>query len=159
MAWYKAGIEDVKDITELAQTNFANEVDQVFRVEPAMFEYNLSLAIVNQQYNPYSTLVLVERADDNRVRAYTWAARGERAVWSSEEMVTIRMAHVDLTDTARERVQRVKEMMGYWEVWAIECGVPIVCSTTMRYDQKGFLNLHERMGYSVRGSIGYKRLR
>ena len=40
------------------------------------------------------------------------------------------------------------------------CALPIyiICSTTMRHDQAGFLHMHERAGYSVRGSVCYKRL-
>lgn len=158
MMWARADLTDVASITELAQQHFAQEVDQIFTVEPRVFAYNLSLNIINQTFDPYSALVLVCKNDQNQVIAYTWACRGERAVWSSEEMVAVRMAHVSLDSSTRERVRRIQEMMGFWEVWAVECSIPVVCSTTMRHDQTGFLKLHQRAGYSVRGSIAYKRL-
>jgi hypothetical protein len=65
---------------------------------------------------------------------------------------------VDMTLSARDRIRLVQEMIGLWEVWAVECGIPIVCSTTMRRSQDGFLKIHARLGYDVRGSIAYKRL-
>ena len=90
--------------------------------------------------------------------AYTWAKRGERAAWSDDEMVTVRMAHVDLKLSVRERVRLVDDMMELWERFTKFCEVPILCSTTMREDQGAFLKMHTRRGYSVRGSFAYKRL-
>lgn len=158
MNWTRADLTDVTAITELAQRHFAQEVDMIFTIEPRVFAYNLSLNIVNQMFDPYSALVLACKNDQGQVVAYTWATRNERAVWSSEEMVAVRMAHVGLDLSTRDRVRLIQEMMGFWEVWAVECSIPVVCSTTMRQDQAGFLKLHTRAGYSVRGSIAYKRL-
>jgi len=49
-------------------------------------------------------------------------------------------------------------MIVLWETWARECSVPVICSTTMRRDQEGFLELHRKLGYDVRGSFAYKRV-
>ncbi len=49
-------------------------------------------------------------------------------------------------------------MFTLWENFARLAGTPIVCSTTMRRDQDGFLKLHAKNGYDVRGSYAYKRL-
>lgn len=157
ITWRRILPQDLPAVVSMAQNHFESEVDMIFRTDPRVYEYNLALAITNQMYNPYSVM-LVGAWDQDRLMAYTWATRNERAVWSGEEMVAIRMAHVDLSASARERVQLIKEMMGFWEVWAVECHIPIICSTTMRHDQQAFLKLHERCGYSVRGSIAYKRL-
>ena len=73
-------------------------------------------------------------------------------------MCVVRMAHVDLNLSARERVRLVEDMMALWERFAVYCGVPILCSTTMRTDQTAFLKLHARRGYSVRGSFAYKKM-
>lgn len=156
--WSRATLSDVADIVGMARTHFESEVDDVFGTDPQVYEYNLVLAIVHQTYNPYNTMVIVARNDDHQLLAYTWAVRGERAVWSTEEMATVRMAHVDMSVSARQRVQLIEQMIEFWEVWARECGVPVICSTTMRHDQAGFLRLHQQHGYSVRGSIAYKRL-
>lgn len=156
--WTRASLNDVADIVSMAKIYFESEVDDVFGTDPHVYEYNLVLAIVHQIYNPYNTMVIVGRDDHNQLIAYTWAVRGERAVWSAEEMVTVRMAHVNMNLPARQRVQMIQQMIEFWEIWARECGVLVICSTTMRHDQTGFLRLHERNGYSVRGSIAYKRL-
>ena len=68
------------------------------------------------------------------------------------------MASVDMQLNARQRVGLVKDMMRMWEHFAIVAGNDIVCSTTVRYEQDGFLKLHARMGYDIRGSVAYKKL-
>ena len=73
-------------------------------------------------------------------------------------MVIIKMAHLSLNLSARERVTLVKDMLRLWEAFATLARVNIICSTTMRKDQSVFLKLHERYGYDVRGSYAYKRL-
>lgn len=141
----------------MAQDHFETEADTVFRTDPIEYARNVGLAVVSQFYNPYTELLMVAK-EQGHIIAYMWAKRADRAVWSPEEMIVVRIAHLDLTLPARDRVQLVKEMIGLWEVWAIECGVPIVCSSTMRRSQDGFLKIHAKLGYDVRGSIAYKRL-
>jgi hypothetical protein len=90
--------------------------------------------------------------------AYTWAKRGDRACWSDDEMVVVRMAHVDLSLSPRLRVRLVNDMMDLWERFTLFCAVPILCSTTMRGDQATFLKMHVKRGYDVRGSFAYKKV-
>jgi hypothetical protein len=73
-------------------------------------------------------------------------------------MVIIKMAHLSLTLSPRERVILVKDMLRLWEAFATLARVRIICSTTMRKDQSSFLKLHEKHGYDVRGSYAYKKL-
>ena len=156
--WRPADGTDITDIVALAESHFQQEIDQIFTPEPKTYTRNLCLAVVNQYYMPHTELVSVARDPNNALIAYTWAKRGERAAWSDDEMVTVRMAHVDLKLSARERVRLVDDMMELWERFAKFCEVPILCSTTMRGDQGAFLKMHTRRGYSVRGSFAYKRL-
>lgn len=155
--WQRATGLDIDPCVAIAQRHFETEADSVFRTDPVEYARNCAVAIVNQFYNPLSELFLVAK-DSQGIIAYVWARRGERAPWSAEEMVTIRIAHVDLGLPIRQRIQLVQEMIGFWEVWATECGIEIICSTTMRRSQDGFLKIHARQGYDVRGSIAYKRL-
>lgn len=156
--WARATGTDVADIVQMAHSHFAQEVDQIFVIDPHVYAHNVALAVVDQMYNPFGNLIMVARDQTGQLTGYTWAVRGERACWSAEEMVAIRMAHVSLDLSTRHRIQLIKQMMDLWEAWAVSCAIKIVCSTTMRDDQAGFLKLHARNGYSVRGSIAYKRL-
>ena len=155
--WSRAVPEDTMPIVAIAQNHFEGEADTVFRTDPLEYARNVALAITTQMWNPYTELLMVAK-QKGKIVAYCWAKRNDRAAWSTEEMVVIRIAHVDMTLPARDRVELVKQMIGLWEVWAIECGIPIICSTTMRRSQDGFLKIHAKLGYDVRGSIAYKRL-
>ena len=73
-------------------------------------------------------------------------------------MCSIRMVHVDMSLGTRDRIRLVTEMIEVWETWASNSGIPVICSTTMRGDQQGFLRIHQRSGYDIRGSFAYKRL-
>ena len=96
--------------------------------------------------------------EQDQVIAYVRAGRKERAPWSDDEMVVVRMAHVDLALPTRTRIRLIQDMIGLWEQWALLCQVPIVCSSTVRGDQAAFLRIHAQQGYDVRGSYAYKRL-
>lgn len=156
--WRPADGTDITDIVKMAEAHFQTEIDSIFKPEPIAYTRNMTFAVVNQYYLPHTELVSVARDESNRLLAYTWAKRGERACWSDDEMVVVRMAHVDLTLSPRSRVRLVTDMMDLWERFTLFCDVPILCSTTMRDDQLAFLKMHAKRGYSVRGSFAYKKL-
>lgn len=158
-SWRLADINDTNDIVDMAQKHFEGEIDNIFTPEVPTMQRNVTFAILNQIYYPGSEMITVCRAeDDNRLLAYTWAKSNDRACWSDDPMVCVRMAHVDLSLPPRTRIALVKTMMSHWERLAAYSGNKIICSTTMRHEQDGFLKLHERAGYSVRGSYAYKKL-
>jgi len=157
--WRLADIADTNDIVGMAQQHFESEIDDIFSPEVPTMLRNVTFAIMNQIYYPGTEMITVCRAaDDNKLLAYTWAKSNDRACWSDDPMVCVRMAHVDLSLSARERIKMVKDMMEHWERLAAYSGNKIICSTTMRHDQDAFLKLHARAGYSVRGSYAYKKL-
>ena len=150
---------DVNQIVAMAQDHFETEIDRIFQPDPIAYARNLTMATVAQFYNPGLELLKVAKeTDTDRILAYVWAIRGEKTPWSDEELICVKIAHVDLSLPVRQRLRLVTGMVVLWETWARECGVGVVCSTTMRRDQSGFLELHRRLGYDVRGSYAYKRL-
>jgi hypothetical protein len=150
---------DIQAIVNMAVDHFQTEIDTVFRPDTVAYARNLTQATVAQFYNPGAELLKVAKErETGRILAYTWAIRGEKTAWSDDEMICVRMAHVDLSLPTRQRLRLVTGMVVLWETWAKECSVPVICSTTMRRDQTGFLELHRKLGYDVRGSYAYKRL-
>jgi len=150
---------DIQAIVNMAVDHFETEIDTVFVPDHVAYARNLTQATVAQFYNPGAELLKVAKErETGRILAYTWAIRGEKTAWSDDEMICVRMAHVDLSLPTRQRLRLVTGMVVLWETWARECGVPVICSTTMRRDQTGFLELHRKLGYDVRGSYAYKRL-
>jgi hypothetical protein len=156
--WRAAEAVDIADIVGMAEQHFQTEIDNIFKPEPHVYSRHITFAVVNQFYNPRAEFLRVARDNNNKMIAYTWAKSQDYTAWSDNEMVSVRMAHVDMTLSGKLRIRLVQDMMSMWEGWARIIGVDIVCSTTMRHDQTGFLKLHARAGYDVRGSYAYKKL-
>ena len=146
-------------IVTIAQTHFQSEIDDIFVPDPIAYSRNVATAVVNQFYTPGSELIVVAKSiTTDVILAYLWTIRNQRAPWSDEEMSMTRMIHLDMALPARVRVRLVQDMIDIQEAWCRAYGIGIVCSTTMRHEQEGFLELHRRAGYSVRGSYCYRRL-
>lgn len=157
-SWRPATGADVADIVAMAEQHFQQEIDEIFTPDPVAYSRNITLAVVNQFYLPMAECVGVARDSAGRLLAYTWARSGERAAWSDDNMVVVRMAHVALDLSVRDRVRLIKDMIGIWENFAHLARTPIICSTTMRRDQAAFLRIHAQHGYDVRGSYCYKKI-
>jgi hypothetical protein len=156
--WRPATITDVDAIIALTMENFAQEVADLFVPDPWAGARNLTTAIVNQYYQPNTELISVAVDNLNKIVAWTWAQANHVMPWSDEKLVMVRMGHVQMTLTGRDRVRLVQDMIALWEGFAQFAGHHIVCSTTMREDQSGFMRIHESAGYHVRGSYAYKKL-
>lgn len=156
--WRPAVGTDVQDIVNMAEQHFQQEIDLIFRPEPITYSRNITFAVVTQFYQPNTELLYVARDNNQQLLAYTWARAGERAPWSDDQMIVVRMAHVALDLSARQRITLVQDMIEIWQIFAQQIQCPIICSTTMRRDQDAFLRLHQKAGFDVRGSYAYKRL-
>jgi len=155
--WRPATGADVQPIVDIAVAHFETEIDHLFTPDPVAYSRNLTLSVVNSFYLPTTEMLRVCE-QDHRIIAYVWAHR-TTAPWSDDAMCAVRMVHLDLELSARDRIRLVSEMIEIWETWAQASGIPVICSTTMRGDQSGFLRIHQRCGYDVRGSFAYKRLK
>jgi hypothetical protein len=157
--WRPAAGTDVEAITDLALIYAGHESEGIFTYDNVEFSRKMTHAVVNQFFNPKMELVSVAQSTEHEgIVAFTWAERGHHVPWSAEEMVTVMMAHVDGSLSARDRIFLCAQQMRMWEIWAEACDVKIINSSTMRENQQAFLELHRRAGYKVRGSTAYKRL-
>ena len=156
--WRPAYGTDVNIITNMAVNHFQREIEQIFVPDPIAYSRNITIAIVNQFFNPLGELVSVCTDTNNNIVAYIWAKTNERATWSDEEMLVIKIAHVDMTLSPRIRIKLINDMITMWENFATLAKVSIICSSTMRTETDAFLKLHKRHGYDVRGSYAYKKL-
>ena len=158
-AWRPATLNDIDVMIELTARNFAAEITDLFEPDAWAGARNLATAIVNQYYQPNSEIISVAVDNSDKMVAWTWAQSNHTLPWSDQRMVMVRMAHVELDLSGRDRVRLVQDMIALWEGFAHFAGVDIVCSTTMREDQAGFLRIHQGAGYDVRGSYALKRLK
>lgn len=156
--WTPAVLSDVESIINISKTHFSDELQHIFITDETAGARNLSLAIVNQYYLPLSELLSVCKDDSGKLLAYTWAVPNQTLPWSDDKMVNVKMAHIDLTLPIKTRIKIIVSMFTLWENFARFANCPVVCSTTVRNDQDGFLKLHSKYGYDVRGSIAFKRL-
>lgn len=158
--WRNATLADVTAVVKMAQQHFESEIDTIFTPEPVVYARNITVAVHTQQYFPTKELLAVAYNPENprHLLAYTWIAANEVAAWSDDRISSVRIAHVDLSVSARTRIKLVNDMIEIWENFARYADTPILCSTTMRNDQQAFLKLHLRAGYDIRGSYAYKRI-
>lgn len=156
--WRPATGQDVTAIVALANDYFKTEINNIFTIDTIAGSRNVTMAVVNQFYNPNTELLYVAEDSSNNIVAYVWAKSAQRAVWSDENMVCINMAHASLDISVKNRIRLVQDMIKLWEQFAVKSNAQIICSTTMRNDQSAFLKIHQRAGYDVRGSYAYKRL-
>ena len=145
---------DIMDLNLLVQF----EVDTLFNFNPNVLSHHIVTALVNQFYTGRTDLVVTARDDNNKLLAYTWVKTGEQSLWSTEEVATVRMAHVDPNLSTRKRILLLKDMFELWETFAKKHNIPILYSNTLRHEQEVFLKLHKQAGFTVRGSAAYKRL-
>ncbi|CAB4151595.1 hypothetical protein UFOVP592_25 [uncultured Caudovirales phage] len=155
--WNLATPADSQDIMNL-NLMVQYEVDTIFNFNPNVLSHHIVTALVNQFYSGKSDLVATARDENNKLLAYTWVKTGERSMWSSEEVASVRMAHVDPNLSVRQRILLLDEMIELWERFAQLHDIPIIHSNTLRQEQAVFLKLHSRAGYVIRGSVAYKRV-
>jgi hypothetical protein len=156
--WTPAETQDIQSIIDISKVHFTNEIDNIFTPNEFAGQRNLTLAIVNQYFSPLTELLSVCKDDTGKLIAYTWAVANQHMPWSDDNMVNVKIAHIDLTLPPKLRIKLVLDMFTLWETFAKLSSNPIVCSSTIRHDQDAFLKLHEKHGYSVRGSFAFKRL-
>lgn len=157
--WRPATLPDVDVMIDLSRQNFESEVSDIFVVDPIASGRNLAQAVVTQYYQPLVELVSVAEDHTHKIIAWTWARATDTAPWSDQRMVLARMAAVEMSLSARTRIQLIQDMLALWEGLAGFAGINIVCSSSMRHDHVAFMRIHQRAGYTVRGSNAYKLLK
>jgi len=156
--WRQAAGDDVEDMIAMSEYYFLNDI--AFQTPNRRhYSKNLTLAIVNQYYEPHNCMISVAREKSTGdLLAWTWIVRNEYAWWGSDEMAGVRMAQVALKLSKRTRMRLISQEIDLWETWAKICKVPIIFSTSIRENQQAFLRLHELHGYFVRGNVAYLRV-
>jgi len=135
--WQLADYPDVVDIVNMAESQFQKEIEIYMQPDRDLFSRNLVVSIAKQNYSPYDEQLTVARDNtSHELIAWAWVGRGSYTTYSKNEMAEGKFAHMDLELSF----------------------LPILVSTSIREDQKGFMNLHQAAGFIVRGSIGYLKI-
>lgn len=153
---------DVDDVIAMARGHFESEVDQVLTTDPGVFRHHLTVCSTNQLFDKGKEFIAVCRDDpvdgeQGRLLGYCWFDRGGYTTYSREEISNAKFHHVDMTLPVKTRVRLINEMIDQHVLWANAWKVPVICSTSIRGDQEGFMKIHEKRGFSVRGSYAWVR--
>lgn len=156
--WRPADGQDIDTIVNLSNTQLQEEVDGIFKIDLNVCKHNCTLSMVNQYFNPLFELFSVAVDEDNNIIAYTVATTSETSLWSTEKLVTVKIAHVNSDLPNRTKIKLLSDMLTLWETFANLTNASVIVSNTMRKNQDVFLKMHEKRDYLIRGSFAYKRL-
>jgi hypothetical protein len=109
-----------------------------------------------QLFDKSKEFLAVCRSDD-RLLGFCWFDRGGYTTYSTEEISNSKFHFVDLRLPPRLRIRLINEMIDQHILWAGGCGIPVVCSTSIRGDHKAFVRIHEKRGFTVNGSYAWIR--
>jgi|TARA_R110000868_G_scaffold21535_10_gene89183 hypothetical protein len=159
--WTRATAQDVPSIVNLTDQNFSPEVDDViFTKNPTRLHYHLQQAVLKQFYLPKQELVTVARdKNTQQLLAWGWLERNKYTVYADEEMAVAEFIHLELTSSTRTKLTLTAQLLESWSVWCEINAIPVLCSTTIRENQAGFMRLHKQLGFVVRGSFAYKKIK
>jgi hypothetical protein len=155
MEWILAHpLHDVEDIVALAKDHFESEVDQVLRTDPQVMRKNVTLAATYQLFDRNREFLAVCR-DGDKLLGYCWYDRGGYTTYSTDEITNAKFHHVDMRLSARVRVGLINEMIDQHILWANNCGIPVICSTSIRAEHDGFMRIHKKRGFQINGSYAW----
>lgn len=157
--WVKAGHQDVEEIIQMAEQQYGPDVQKVLTTSPTRMAYHLHRAILDQTYIPHQELISVARHKfSNKLLAWAWITRGKFMPYADEEVAVAEFSHTDLALPLRTRMRLVGQTFDQWILWCELHQIPVLCSTSIRDDQKGFMKLHENYGFLIQGSFAYRRI-
>ena len=157
--WTRAANSDVPEIVAIAENHYQAEIDGILTPNPTRLSYNLHRAILEQTYVPGSQLISVAKSKTtNFVIAWSWCARGHYTAYAEEEMAVAEFAHCAMDIALRNRIRLVGQMFDQWISWCELNSIPVLCSTSIREDQAGFMRLHDIYGFKRKGSFAYRRI-
>ena len=148
--------DDVNDIVAMAKDFYEDEVNTVFKTNPAIMRRNVDVATTDQKYAQNRQLLNICRhKTTGKLLAYTWLKRGHYTVYAPEEMADAMFLHIDLNLSDRQRITIAAQGIQQWILWCKLHGVPVIISSSVRAEQETFLKLHEKFGFIRNGSVCY----
>jgi hypothetical protein len=147
-------LHDVDDIVEMADTIFGDEVVNVLTTSRAVFTKNVTIATTIQCFDRTKEFIAVAR-NQNKLLGFCWFDRYGYTTYSNEEISNAKFHHVDLNLPTKTRVRLLNAMIDQHILWAHQNGIPVICSTSIRSDHDGFMKIHAKRGFEVKGSYAW----
>lgn len=158
--WQLAEIWDIDDIIALVKQSYVIEIDPIFEFNDRCFANNIAKALLDQKYNTQKCQVIVARNKvTKQLMGWSWLNRGYFPPYTEDEVAEAAFVQMDLSLPLRTRVCIMAQVLMQWELWCRICNIPVLISTSIREDQKGFIELHRLADFRLRGSFAFKRLK
>ena len=157
MEWTLAHpLHDIEDIMELTARNYGEEAEIFAKKDHDVFRHIITVTLTNQLFDRTKEFVSTCR-DNGKLLGYCWFDRGGYTTYSRDEISNAKYHHVDLDLSPRLRVRLINEMIDQHLLWAGRCGIPVVCSSSIRADYQAFMKIHQKRGFTVMGSYAWIR--
>lgn len=154
---------DIDDIVRLADEQYGFETEGILTKSPAALKRHATVTATVQLFDKSKEFLAVCRSfedpdrPDGSLLGFCWFDRGGYTTYSIEEISNSKFHFVDLHLPARLRITLINEMIDQHILWAGNCGVPVVCSTSIRMEHGAFVKIHEKRGFTVNGSYAWMR--
>jgi len=152
---------DIDDVVELANGQYGHETDDILKRCPATFRRHATVCATVQLFDKAKEFFAVCRSfddpnyPDGKLLGFCWFDRGGYTTYSTDEISNSKFHFVDKTLPVRFRIKLINEMIDQHILWAGNCGIPVVCSTSIRVEHDIFMKIHEKRGFTVVGSYAW----
>lgn len=155
--WRWAQPTDVITLAAMTYENSAAETADIFTNDIRHGAKNIHLAIVEQLYDATRQQILVAESA-GAIIAWTWIRRGIFHEFSRDEAAHVVIMNFAETLPKITRVRVLAQAIQQWAGWCLIQQIPVLISNTFRAEQAGFLRIHQRAGFTVRGSVAMMRI-
>lgn len=149
-------LRDVDGVVDLADGIYGVEADGILKRDRGVFRKNVTVAATYQLFDRTREF-LAGCWEEDKLLGYCWFDRGGYTTYSLEEISNAKFHHVDLNLPAKQRVRLLNQMIDQHILWAGHCGIPVICSTSIRGEHDGFMRIHAKRGFRVNGSYAWIR--
>ena len=152
---------DIDDIVSLANDQYGHETDDILTRSTALFRKNATITATIQLFDKSKEFLAVCRSvdhpelPDGKLLGFCWFDRGGYTTYAYEEISNSKFHFVDKSLSPRLRITLINEMIDQHILWANNCSVPVVCSTSIRMEHSAFVKIHKNRGFTVQGSYAW----
>jgi hypothetical protein len=149
---------DIDDIVALADDQYGPETEGILAKSPATLRRHATVTATVQLFDKSKEFLAVCRGGDSeQLLGFCWFDRGGYTTYSVEEISNSKFHFVDKNLPLRLRFTLINEMIDQHILWAGNCGIPVICSTSIRMEHSAFVRIHSKRGFTVNGSYAWMR--
>lgn len=158
MEWTLAHpLTDIDEIVFMADSYFV-DTGGVLNKSKDLFRRHVTVATTVQVFDKHREFIAVCRdSDSQKLLGYCWFDRGGYTAYSADEISNAKFHHVDSSLSPRVKIRILNEMIDQHILWAHNCNVPVICSTSIRPEHDVFMKMHKKRGFIVNGSYAWIR--